>query len=214
MTLRNFEELVPKIKKIALPGIEAQFKLAPEIRKKLGKEFDVAAKNPKKAAVLALIFPDEYQQMQMIFMLRKTYQGVHSNQIGFPGGKIENEDVSLEATALRETNEEIGIGIDQITILKEMTNVYIPPSNFLVTPFLGITSKRPNYVLEEKEVERLIEIPLAEVLSEYNVSSQRITTSYAKELEVPVFKFEEEIIWGATAMMLSEIKELMLSVGY
>jgi len=211
MTLKDFEELVPKIKKSSLPGIDSQFKLAPSIRKKIGKEINVEERNPNKAAVLSLLFPDVTGEMQMVFMLRKTYKGVHSNQIGFPGGKVEVEDNSLEATALRETFEEIGVDAMDITVLKELTDVYIPPSNFLVKPFLGVLKKRPEYILEEKEVERLIEIPLKSILSDKFIASKIITTSYAKEIEVPVFKFDEEVIWGATAMMLSEIKDLILS---
>lgn len=214
MTLTHFEELVPKIEKIALPGIDAQFKLAPEIRKKLGKTINVSARNPKHAAVMSLLFPDENNEMQMVFILRKSYKGVHSNQIGFPGGKLEAEDGSLKVAALRETQEEIGVPVKDITVLKELTEVYIPPSNFLVTPFLGIVSKRPQYILEEKEVERIIEIPLKQVLSDDFLATEIITTSYATSLEVPVFKFEKEVIWGATAMMLSEIKDLLLSVSY
>lgn len=214
MTLTDFEELVPKIKKIALPGIEAQFKLAPEIRKKLGKTIDIEKRNPKRAAVLSLLFPDENKDMQMVFMLRKTYEGVHSNQIGFPGGRLEDFDANLEWTALRETHEEIGVSPKQITVIKELTEVYIPPSNFLVLPFLGVVSERPQYILEEKEVERIIEIPLKDVLSDDFISTKNITTSYTTNLEVPIFKFNEEVIWGATAMMLSEIKDLLLSVSY
>ena len=211
MTLKDFEELVPKIKKSSLPGIDSQFKLAPSIRKKLGKEINLEERNPNKAAVLSLLFPDVTGEMQMVFMLRKTYKGVHSNQIGFPGGKVEIDDSNLEATALRETYEEIGVSSMDITVLKELTDVYIPPSNFLVKPFLGILKRRPEYILEEKEVERLIEIPLKSILSDKFIESQIITTSYAKGIEVPVFKFDNEVIWGATAMMLSEIKDLILS---
>jgi len=211
MTLKDFEELVPKIKKSSLPGIDSQFKLAPSIRKKLGKEINIDERNPNIAAVLSLLFPDATGEMQMVFMLRKTYKGVHSNQIGFPGGKVEVEDNNLEATALRETYEEIGVSSTEITVLKELTDVYIPPSNFLVKPFLGILKRRPVYILEKKEVERLIEIPLKSILSDKFIASQVITTSYAKEIEVPIFKFDNEVIWGATAMMLSEIKDLILS---
>jgi len=214
MTLKDFEELIPKIKKSSLPGIDSQFKLAPSIRKKLGKSINLSKRNPKKAAVLSLLFPDSDGAMKMIFMLRKTYEGVHSNQIGFPGGKIEASDVCLQATALRETFEEIGVHSKQITVLKELTDVYIPPSNFLVKPFLGVVKERPSYTLEEKEVERLIEIPLQEILSDDFVTSKIINTSYAQDIEVPIFKFNEEVIWGATAMMLSEIKDLILSDEY
>jgi 8-oxo-dGTP pyrophosphatase MutT (NUDIX family) len=211
MTLKNFEELIPKIKKSSLPGVASQFKLAPSIRKKLGKELDIAVLNPKIAAVLSLLFPDGNGEMQMVFMLRKTYKGVHSNQIGFPGGKVEIEDIDLEATALRETFEEIGVSPAEITVLKELTDVYIPPSNFLVKPFLGVVECRPDYILAENEVERLIEIPLKSILSNNFVGSKVINNSYSKEMEVPAFKFDDDIIWGATAMMLSEIKDLILS---
>jgi len=214
MTIKDFEELIPKIKKSSLPGIDSQFKLAPSIRKKLGKSINLSKRNPKKAAVLSLLFPDIDGEMKMVFMLRKTYEGIHSNQIGFPGGKIEDDDVCLKATALRETFEEIGIHSKEITVIKELTDVYIPPSNFLVKPFLGVVKERPVYTLEEKEVERLIEIPLQEILSDNFISSKIINTSYAQDIEVPIFKFNEEIIWGATAMMLSEIKDLILSDEY
>ena len=211
MTLKNFNELIPKIKKSSLPGVDSQFKLAPSIRKKLGKEIDVQNLNPKNAAVMSLIFPDNNGEMKMVFMLRKTYKGVHSNQIGFPGGKVEKEDGNMMATALRETYEEIGVKPNEITVLKQMTDVYIPPSNFLVKPFLGVVESRPNYVLEQKEVERLIEIPLKSILSTKYVSSHKIINSYTKETEVPAFKFDNDVIWGATAMMLSDIKDLILS---
>jgi 8-oxo-dGTP pyrophosphatase MutT (NUDIX family) len=149
--------------------------------------------------------------MQMVFMLRKTYEGVHSNQISFPGGKVELEDDNLKTTALRETYEEIGVSSSDIYVLKEMTEVYIPPSNFLVKPFLGISKFRPNFVLEEKEVERLIEIPLKSILSNEALTTKEITNSYAKGMNVPAFEFNNEVVWGATAMMLSEIKDLILS---
>lgn len=211
MTLNNFNKLIPKIKNSSLPGVDSQFKLAPSQRKKLGKEIDTVTLKPKIAAVMSLIFPDQNDEMQMVFMLRKTYKGVHSNQIGFPGGKVEKEDNNLEATALRETYEEIGVEPKEITVLKELTDVYIPPSNFLVKPFLGVVESRPNYVLEQKEVERLIEIPLKSILSNEFVGSNLIKNSYTKEAEVPTFKFDDNVIWGATAMMLSEIKDLILS---
>lgn len=211
MTITSFLELIPKIEKTVLPGVESQFKMAPIMRKKLGKDFNVASRKPKKAAVMALLYPNNKGDLQMIFMLRKTYKGVHSNQIGFPGGKVEEEDGTILQTALRETEEEIGVSEKQITVLKELTEVYIPPSNFLVQPFLGMLERQPSYILDKKEVERLIEIPLANIISSDAISSKELTTSYANKIEVPVFEFDKEVIWGATAMMLSEIKDLLLN---
>ena len=211
MTVKEFEAITSKIKKIELPGLEAQFKLAPLMRKRLGKAINYDQLKPKKAAVMALVCPGTNDELQMVFMLRKQYEGVHSNQIGFPGGKLEHLEDYLQA-ALRETYEEIGIIENDITVLRALTEVYIPPSNFLVQPYLGWIAKRPEFILEAKEVERLIEIPLMNILDDQFLASEVMKTSYANAIEVPVFKFNEDIIWGATAMMLSEIKDLITNV--
>ncbi len=210
MTENDFKDLIPKIKQSSLPGVDSQFKLAPSIRKKIGKSVDLNVLKPRKAAVLSLIYPDVNNEMQMVFMLRKTYEGVHSNQISFPGGKVEKQDKNLKYTALRETYEEIGVCSNDVLVLKEMTDVYIPPSNFLVKPFLGFTKSRPDFILEEKEVERLIEIPLKSILSSDSLTIKEISSSYAKSMKVPAFEFNNDVVWGATAMMLSEIKDLIL----
>jgi len=212
MTIDEFQALIPKIATVNLPGIDAHFKMAPLMRIKLGKNLDVAARNPKKSAVLALLYPNEAQELQMVFMLRKTYKGIHSNQISFPGGKVEDSDNNLLETALRETFEEVGVPANTIKIIAKLTATYIPPSNFLVQPFLGYCTQKPTFVLDAKEVEKLITIPLKFILDDAYVTSKIITTSYAKNIEVPVYKFKEDVIWGATAMLLSEIKELLLLV--
>ena len=208
MIFDDFLKLIPKIENSTLPGIDSQFKMAPAMRKNLGKTFDIAARNPKTSAVLSLLYPKE-DLAHMAFILRKTYKGVHSNQIGFPGGKTEDEDEDDLFTALRETHEEIGVSPNNITVIKQLTYIYIPPSNFLVKPFVGYLTETPNFKLQESEVEALIEIPLNQVIDESNVGSKRITTSYAKNIDVPVFTFTDPVLWGATAMMVSEIKDLI-----
>ena len=208
MVFDDFLKQIPKIKNSNLPGIDSQFKMAPAIRKNLGKNFDIASRNPKTSAVLALLYPKN-KQVYMAFILRKTYKGVHSNQIGFPGGKTEKEDKNDADTALRETYEEIGVPPTDITIVKQLTDIYIPPSNFIVKPFLGYVSKTPTFTLEEKEVSALIEVPLSELINEAHVGTKVITTSYAKNLDVPVYTFTTPVLWGATAMMVSEIKDLI-----
>lgn len=209
MTLDNFQKIIPNIEKSNLPGVDSHFKLAPLMRVKLGKKLNLDNLNPKNSAVAALLYPDEHNQLIMVFMLRKTYKGIHSNQIGFPGGKVEESDGTLLTTALRETFEEVGVPASAIQIIKTLTQVYIPPSNFLVQPFLGILQEKPNFVLEEKEVERLIEIPLYQILDDTYLNTKKITNSYTNDVEVPAFQFDEDVIWGATAMMLSEIKDLI-----
>ena len=206
MRFNSFLSKISHYKTAKLGGLEAQFKLAPELRTRFNDEI-IATRNPKKAGVLALFYPNE--QGETIFLLteRASYNGTHSAQISFPGGKFEREDRILQNTALRESFEEVGIMKNDVRIFKEMSNVYIPPSNFLVTPFLGFINKKPLFKVNH-EVESIIEVSLSDLMNESFQSTTKITTSYATDWEVPCFLFNNYIIWGATAMMLSEIKEL------
>jgi len=135
----NFDEFLIRISKgknIPLPAQVSQFKMAPPFRLELLEKNKEAIKFAKKAGVLALFYPDIYQQTNLVLILRKSYEGVHSAQVGFPGGKLEPNDDSLEHAALRETFEEIGVPVDDIEVLSPLTEVYIPPSNFYVQPYL------------------------------------------------------------------------------
>ena len=96
-----------------------------------------------------------------------------------------------------------------ISVLKQLTEIYIPPSNFFVQPFLGITSQPPKFVPEEKEVEALIEVNLRDFMDDLNITTQTLSTSYAESIEVPAFQLNGHIVWGATAMMLNEVRELL-----
>ena len=186
--------------------------MAPLIRIKELEAGHIKKKNPKKAGVLALFYPNERQSTNLLLILRKTYQGVHSNQIGFPGGKSEEEDRDIMQTALRETHEEVGVPPQQVSIIKSMSEIYIPPSNFEVQPFVGLYEDPKPFVLQESEVESLVEVSLADFMDDAKVFTQKLSTSYAKNIDVPAFKLNGYTVWGATAMMLSEIKELLRQV--
>lgn len=207
MDFSSLKNLVPKLKKIDLPGESFHYELAPLFRQDELKKIDLSGKDPNYAGVLSLLYPKN-GEAYMAFILRKTYKGVHSNQIGFPGGRVEEEDPNLTATALRETEEEIGVSSGNIEIIKSLTELYIPPSNFMVHPFLSFVDYEPLFVLQESEVEKLIEIPLSVCLDKSNLNTEIIDASYAKNVEVPAYNFEGHIVWGATAMILSEIREL------
>ena len=206
----NFSEFTSKIndlKESNLGGLEAQFLLAPRLRLQYDAQ-KIAANNPKRAGVLALFYPNGQQETTFLLTQRASYQGTHSAQISFPGGKLDLNDANLQETALRETFEEVGVFPESVSVFKELTEVYIPPSNFLATPFLGFANTKPTFKLNH-EVAQTIEVLVSDLLDEKNITSAILDTSYMKKVEVPCFKIQDFIIWGATAMMLSEIKELL-----
>ncbi|MBU3012661.1 CoA pyrophosphatase [Polaribacter vadi] len=207
MNFKDFTDKIDEIKSTKLGGLEAQFIMAPKLRLKFDKE-KIAASNPRKAAVLALFYPNDKKQTTLLLTKRASYKGTHSAQISFPGGKIEKSDVNLEDTALRETWEEVGVCSTSVEIIRELTDVYIPPSNFLATPFIGYVAERPSFILNH-EVANTIEILLTDLLDDKHLTSVNLSTSYMKNIDVPCFKINNHIIWGATGMMLSEIKELL-----
>ena len=209
MKFQEFENKIVKITKLKLPGEVAHFKMAPIERLAALKKIAIEKETVRKAGVLVLFYPSEAKQTMLALILRKTYKGVHSAQIGFPGGKYENEDTSLKETALRETEEEIGVLRNTVSVLKKLTEVYIPPSNFFVQPYLGITKNTPNFILQEEEVETLIEVPLIHFMDDTFKIHQNLTTSYAKNIIVPAFLLNNYLVWGATAMMLSEVREML-----
>ncbi|WP_375240617.1 NUDIX hydrolase [Polaribacter sp.] len=207
MKFNQFKSNINSFKTSKLGGLDAQFKLAPELRLRYDAD-KIKASNPKKAAVLALFYPNENNETTFILTERASYKGTHSAQISFPGGKIDISDKNLEATAVREANEEIGIKTASVEIIRELTDVYIPPSNFLATPFIGYLSKRPKFITNY-EVETTIEVLLEDLLNDTSLTTVNLSTSYMKNTDVPCFKLNGYVVWGATAMMLSEIKELL-----
>ena len=207
MNFNDFKNKIEKLKATKLGGLDAQFKMAPKLRLQYNAD-KIKASNPRKAAVLALFFPNDNNETSFLLTQRASYKGTHSAQISFPGGKIENLDKSLKETALRETYEEVGISSSTIKIIRELTDVYIPPSNFLATPFIGILKKKPEFT-PNHEVDQIIEVLISDLLNDANLTTVNMNTSYMKNIDVPCFKLNNYIVWGATAMMLSEIKELL-----
>lgn len=161
---------------------------------------------------MAVFYPNVSSRTNLVLILRKTYKGVHSNQIGFPGGRVEEEDESLQQTALRETEEEVGIPRTEVQVLRKLTRLYIPPSNFWVQPYVGLLQNTPNLIPQESEVEKILEVDLDDFLNEQNFINQTLSTSYAQNIEVPAFMLNGHVVWGATAMMLSELKEMLQKI--
>lgn len=205
----KFDELVnniPRLQQMELGGLSAQFRLAPETR----QPYDILQIQQiehRKAAVLVLLFPDSQLNMRFVITKRADYKGVHSNQISFTGGKFEESDVNLQQTAIRETYEEIGILVSENQILRPLTEIYIPPSQFLVYPYVAILNKTPNFK-PNYEVHSVL-TPLLTDLLDFKITNIDYTVSSSNTIKVPGFRLENEFVWGATAMILSELQDLL-----
>ena len=208
MDFQDFLQIVPHFNDVNLPGEEAHNIMVPKERLEKMKSINMNIVNPKTAAVMMLFYPKD-GKTYLVLIVRNSYKGVHSSQIAFPGGKYEQEDLNFEQTALRETHEEIGVHPSKIMVLKAFTQLYIPPSNFMVYPFLGVSKEEISFHPNPYEVAGIIELPLSIFLSNSIIVHSKIATSYSSSVEVPAFKIEDHIVWGATAMMLSELKEVL-----
>lgn len=189
-----------------LPGMESHLEMTPY--RKLTK---VIPENRREGAVLMMLYPKD-GELFFPLIQRHEYEGVHSNQISFPGGKVEENDDDLYDTSLRETEEEIGIKKKYINKIGEMSQLYIPPSNFLVSAFLSYHNEIPKFVKEEKEVKEILEIPISSVLDSNNIKTTVVKLGNGMKLSTPYFDLNEKIVWGATAAILSEFKAIYKSL--
>lgn len=200
-------DLIRKIQNAELLGENAHAIYSPPYRPAFSYD-EILTKNPKFAAVNIVLFLKN-NEWYFPLMLRTTNErDRHSGQISLPGGKKEEYDPNFEATAKRETSEEMGIAEHYVRIIREMSPIYIPPSNFYVRPFISYTKKNPEFTLQETEVAELIEFPVSSILSLSDQPEMMVLPS-SRGIEVPVINFNGYIIWGATSMILSEFSTLM-----
>jgi 8-oxo-dGTP pyrophosphatase MutT (NUDIX family) len=200
---KAFIELLTAELQKPLPGEDAQYRMAPSYRPRLTKE-EIQKQEPRQGGVMLLLYM-KAGVMNIVFTQRKDYNGVHGGQMSFPGGKKDLADTDLFATALRETKEEVGIDSDHIRILGNLSQLYIPPSNFLVFPVVGYAENMGAFTPQKEEVEKIVEIPLTFFLDAASVNfSTEIKLFNGAVVHVPAYVYGQHIIWGATAIMLSE----------
>ena len=194
-----------------LPGTEAQFKMANAERRLNLKRYSVPD-NSRRSAVLILLY-ESNKAIRFPLIVRPVYDGVHSGQIALPGGSFEEEDKDLQTTALRETEEETGIFSANVKVLGKLSDLYIPPSNFLVTPFVGVHKTKPEFIPHTREVARIVEMDLEKIMDEKLIREKNITLSNGLTILAPYFDLDGLVVWGATAMILSEFRSVVFEMG-
>lgn len=191
-----------------LPGKQAQFLMAPETRL-TNEEYLKQFPEHKVSCVLFLLYPSG-EKTHFALIERTSGGGVHGGQISLPGGKNETSDKSYWNTAVRETEEEIGVNRNEISLLGQMTDLFIPASKFRVFPHVGYVVNEPEFVPNKNEVKNIIHADLSLFLSGEIKFKKEFKTSYGK-LPAPYFKYQDYEIWGATAMIISEFVSLFKS---
>lgn len=205
--LDDFSKLLKHRLSLPLPGRDAQLRMA-HAERKINLSHYKVPQDARWGSVMILLYEDE-NKIKFPLILRQTYDGVHSGQVAFPGGKFEPADENLINTALRETSEEIGITTNDVTVLGKLTELYIPPSNFLVHPHIGTIKNKPDFFPDAGEVVEIIEVSLDDLMSDSVVNEKEITLSNGLKILTPYFDFYGHTVWGATAMIMSELKILI-----
>ncbi|MFO7823061.1 MAG: CoA pyrophosphatase [Cyclobacterium sp.] len=210
----EFIELIKVLEaglKQPLPGRSGQAHMAPvpvEEARFDQKRLETA----RKGAVLLLFCPGP-DGITIPFIKRAIYEGVHSGQIALPGGKMDPGDPDLSHTARRETEEEIGVDRRSITIMGSLSDLYIPPSNFSVRPFVGYASRPPVFSIDPREVDQLIPCDFERLLRNDIPKEKLVFTSRGTTIKAPYYEINKEVVWGATAMILSEFLTLWKKIS-
>jgi 8-oxo-dGTP pyrophosphatase MutT (NUDIX family) len=193
-----------------LPGTDVQWEMASSDRMTTSYP-RIPRDDARQASVLILLYPED-GELHTVFMQRPDYDGVHSGQISFPGGKKEPSDIDLIQTALRETQEETGADIDNIRILGTLTPLFIWVSNMLVTPVVGWTEVKPPLNFTSEEVVFLFEASVKKLLDP-SIVREKPYNIKGEKLNVRFFDYNGHVIWGATAMMLNELLTIIKKEG-
>ncbi len=191
------------------PGLNAQLLMTPNPRP--GHQvYHEVEDTSLKAGVLALFYP-RGGQLYLVLTRRTDRVDFHKGQISFPGGRLETGE-SLEQAALREAQEELGIDPDSIRILGTLTPLYIPPSNYCIYPVVALTETSPDFLPSPLEVAEILEIPIDHLFDPRNTRQETWQIRDA-DVQVPFYAFGGHKIWGATAMVLAELLEILKGIN-
>lgn len=207
----NFDELCLWIKDRLiepLPGKVAHevFRARPVEAGKLRVRLTGA---PRLGGVIVLLYEDE-GRVKFPLIKRPEYPGTHGGQVSLPGGKVEARENSIQA-ALRECEEEIGVPASDIQVLGQLSNFHISASNYVVTPVIAAVNYRPVFRPDPFEVARILETPLVEMVEDRLIREKEILVAGTYRMLAPHFEIDNEVVWGATAMMLNEFRMVLTS---
>jgi 8-oxo-dGTP pyrophosphatase MutT (NUDIX family) len=192
-----------------LPGKDVQYRMASAFRRNELPDYD-NIKDYRESAVCIALF-EQNERIVFILIERPVYEGVHSGQIAFPGGKKDPTDPDLLFTALRELYEEVGVRIQEEAVIGSLSKLYIPPSNFMVYPYVAILPFIPTYQLNAREVRQVLEVDIEELMDENIIKETTIDVGGGLKVKTPYFEIRGKVVWGATAMILNELKYIISS---
>ncbi|WP_026970037.1 NUDIX hydrolase [Algoriphagus terrigena] len=206
----EFDQLIGLLErrlKAPLPGKVAHLKMSPQPVDQ--RRFEpILPANVRNSGVLILLYTDGKSTFFPLIK-RPVYLGFHSGQMAFPGGKMEKTDENVIQTALREAEEEVGIDRHEVRLLGKLTDLYIPTSNFLVSPVVGFLEGIPEFIPDENEVSRIVETDLDFLLSPEIRKQTVLELGENIRLDTPYFEIDGEVVWGATAMILNELIQVL-----
>jgi len=183
-----------------LPGMDAQVQMAPRYRARK-TAMSISDRDCREAGVLALLYQDD--EPHLVLTVRRDDLPDHPGQVSFPGGQREAGE-TLPETALREANEEVNLSPEPVRLIGALTPLFVPPSNFCVHPFVGILDHRPDLRPTDREVGAILHVPVSHLLDP-ETRVVETWTLHGTEIDVPFYRVDDYTVWGATAMMLSEL---------
>ncbi|MFD1185375.1 NUDIX hydrolase [Pontibacter rugosus] len=201
--MHKFIEALRKRLQEPLPGEAAHNLMASTTRSNL--KFRTKPDSQTKESAVLLLFYKDGGKIKLPLILRPVYEGVHSGQIALPGGRREEADKDFYQTALREAYEEIGINPEDVTVVGHLSDLFVFASNHMVHPVVGYMNHKPAFLTDPREVDQLIEVSLSTLLDKSIRGITNIVVSGNMEISAPYFDVDGHTVWGATAMMLSEL---------
>lgn len=206
----NFDELTRFLEKrvqMPMPGDSAHQRMKPKMASGAPLKLKHSTP-PRKGGVLILLFEDQ-GTVKFPLIQRPSYDGIHSDQMALPGGRYEEEDRDQFYTALRESNEEIGVSKEKVEIIGNLSEFFVAASNYMVLPVIGKLNYKPTFIPEPREVADIVTPKISDLIDPNRLKEKEIVVRNAYRLQCPYFDLEDRTVWGATAMMLSELVEIL-----